>query len=402
MSKVIYRTVGPYSHILNVATGEIMTFKITVDEAKYLVNNWKDPDLELQSDVTELFSANGHANTRMCRTHLTDLGMEFGFPTVVNIELNRRCSLRCIHCYIGKSNLETTELGVFESMPLSRVSLLLDQLKDMRVFLLALTGGEPFLNRRIRKIVDMAICKGFVVEIFSNLQNLPSWIKTGNSEEMMIGRVQVSVYSSNPKVHDSVTTVKGSFDRTMENLLYLHSNGFYVEVATPLMLPNYSTWRATENLFSGLNIRQDFSWPILSEYYSEESDTASLNINGQQLQKFLSFHPDFLIKKKLGKSKKPPCGIGRYVFSIVANGDVYPCSQLPLPVGNILQNSIDNIYRSDKMQGFRNIRCCDTGLSSAYNYCLGENFTETGEYFKQSPKISAIISEALKSKKGGD
>lgn len=399
MYKTIIRTVGGLSHILNTSTGEIMTFEITGRDARYLARNWASPNLELDDDVRKLFSEQGQVNTRLCRPNLNGLGMEFGFPTIVNLELNRRCCLRCVHCYLGKFRLSSGEHSIFETTPWPEVEKLLDQMKSMGVFLLVLTGGEPFMNRRAKDLLEAATDKGFVTEIFSSLQTLPNWFAHGATR--LVGRVQTSVYSSVDAVHDTVTTAPGSLKKTLKNLLHLRKAGVYVEVSTPLMTINYHTWRETENFFRGLEIPQSFSWPIHSEYYDETSGTAELNVSPMQFKEFITSHPDFLSSRTLQGDVSPVCGLGRVMFSITATGDVNPCSQLPVVVGNIGRQCIRAIYRSKAMQRFRDIKCCDTGLKSAYNYCLGENLVETGNLFTQSPILVAAINAAINFSEGG-
>ena len=47
------------------------------------------------------------------------------------------------------------------------------------------------------------------------------------------------MYSVKPDLHDEVTRVRGSLARTLKSIETLHSRGFYVEVATPLMTANF-------------------------------------------------------------------------------------------------------------------------------------------------------------------
>jgi MoaA/NifB/PqqE/SkfB family radical SAM enzyme len=167
----------------------------------------------------------------------------------------------------------------------------LDKLHKMGVFLLVLTGGEPFLNKKLEQFLWLAKAKGFVVELFSNLQQIPSWFWKLSPTTAMIGRIQVSIYSSDPIVHDRITTIKGSPKKSMNNLCELKRLGFYVEVATPLMKYNFDSWEETRKLFASLKIKQDFSWPIVDEYYSRKTGKSSLNIMASQFAKFVEKNP---------------------------------------------------------------------------------------------------------------
>lgn len=400
MNNLIYRVVGKSVHVLNTTTGKLLTFEMSEKELLPILQNWTDPELELTEEIMSLFVLERQTNTRLCRSSLNSLGMELGFPTIVNLEINRRCSMRCVHCYIGAEFLESSTRSVFEDMSVKQQSLFLDELRGLGVFLLVFTGGEPFLNVKLEQLFKLAREKGFVVEIFSNLQQIPSWFWKLDSSTAMIGRVQVSIYSSDPVVHDDITTIMGSHERSMRNLKRLQQIGFYVEVATPLMKSNFDTWETTRQLFTDLGVKQNFSWPIVEEYYSEKTGKTSLNITAQQLKQFIDRNPDFLMRTEFTPPNDPVCEAGRSMFSISSDGNVFPCSQFPYPVGNITKDNMSSIYRSKAMQRIRDYRMMDTGLKEAYNYCMGENFVQTGNPLKQSKFFIASI-RSLTKQKGG-
>jgi len=394
---IIFRVVRGVAHALNLVSGASMSFELTDAEMTHLIANWKDLRSELSGEVTEFFSQEGAPNTRLCRSHLNELGMDCGFPTMVNLEINRHCSLRCIHCYIGLEDLTSRAPSFFEQMTDRDFSSFLDELKELGVFLLVFTGGEPFQNKRLERFIEMASAKDFVLEIFSNLQHLPRWFRMVDPLKARIGRIQVSVYSSDSKVHDFITTHPGSFDRTMANIKSLRSRGFRVEVATPLMQGNFNSTRETEGYFSKLGIPQNFSWPIVNEYYSGHAGKNQLNLTSDQFMQFVAEHPNFLIETCFHENPESPiCEAGKSLFSIASNGDVFPCSQFPFWVGNLRDQRISAIYDSGEMRRIRNMRNIDTGLNVAYNYCIGGNYSETGDPLTQPLFFVKSIKAAFK------
>lgn len=376
MNRVIYRTVGVHSHFLNVSSGEILSFEIDSDDARFLFDNWRDTALGLDEDTAAFFAEQGQPNSRLCRSNLNAPGMEFSFPTIVNIELNRRCSLRCIHCYVGENAISSKELGVF---------------------LVVLTGGEPFLNHRTKLLLDVLQEQGFVVEVFSNLQYIPDWFWRIDPTKSRIGRIQTSVYSSEASTHDFVTQTIGSWKRTIRSLERLHELGYYVEVATPLMSVNYPTWRDTRAFFLGMGIKQDFSWPIVNEYYCQATGKSRLNISPAEFADFCLANPDFLVETDLRNPAEPLCEAGRALFSITAEGKVQPCAQFPVPVGDICDSQPVDIYQGSEMDRFRNMRCDDVGSGKRYCFCPGNNHSETENLAEQPnfmvESIAAVLSE---------
>ncbi|MBI4993562.1 radical SAM protein [Candidatus Wolfebacteria bacterium] len=377
MSTIIWRNVGEYTHFLNCVNGHIVSFKVDSAEAKKIINN--PNHYEFDCEAEKVFRTTGNQyNSRLCRGNLIKLGLEFKFPTIVNIELSRRCSLRCIHCYIGNKNLSSSELSVFEKMDDCNIDGFLKKLKDLGVFLVVITGGEPFISKKLQNFLRIATEKGFLIEIFSNLQNLPDWFLRNKYEDFRIGRIQTSIYSSIFKIHDEITKSAGSLKRNLKNLNLLIKNGYFVEVATPLMRKNIISWERTKFFFEEKKISQNFSWPIADEYYGTKKKS-SLNIFGQSFSHFIEKNLDFLLEKKCFESDEYICEAEKAIFAVSATGDVFPCSQMPLPVGNICNKKIKDIIYGKDMSKIGSLKWKDVLKEKVFNFCPGINYTDAGD-----------------------
>jgi radical SAM protein with 4Fe4S-binding SPASM domain len=370
------------------------------DDADYLINNWdavQNPDgcSRIDEDVRDFFLQKiALINSRKIRSPLLDLGMTFSFPTIVNIELNRRCSLSCKHCYIPITELKSQSKSFFENLSNQKIETLLDSISEMGVFLIVLTGGEAFLNQRLPFFLEETSKRNFIVEIFSNLQALPNWFEELNPYQRKIGRIQTSVYSVFPEIHDQIVQRKGAFQNTLKNLLKLRDKGYYVEVATPLMSLNFDSRHETEKFFIELDIRQSFAWPIVNEYYDPSlKSKSSLNITKEQFLEFCLEKPDYLFKIDPSEnSENSICAAGQSLFSISADGSVFPCSQYPRVIGNITSSDLKQIFNSPEMDSIRNSKLSDIPADSfMYNYCMGNNFSETGNPFKQEEFIRDLL-----------
>jgi radical SAM protein with 4Fe4S-binding SPASM domain len=98
------------------------------------------------------------------------------------------------------------------------------------------------------------------------------------------------------------------------------------------------------------------------------------------------------------------CEAGISVFSIASDGSVFPCSQYPLMIGNIFNNGIENIYHGKKMRKAISYKpgnlCPDCEY---YNFCIGNNYSETGDPLKQPTFMAESLQYAKENlkKKGG-
>ncbi|MBI5401278.1 radical SAM protein [Candidatus Wolfebacteria bacterium] len=397
MSAIIKRSIGSYTHFLNCVNGQIVSFEIDSIEAEKIIN--RPTDYEFDHEAGKVFkNINGQYNSRLCRENLIKLGLEFKFPTMVNIELSRRCSLRCIHCYVGNKNLSSSEPSFFERMNESDIDEFLSELKNLGIFLVVITGGEPFISKRLQNFLRIATEKDFLIEIFSNLQNLPDWFLFNNYGNFRVGRIQTSVYSSVFKIHDRITKSVGSLKRNLKNLNLLVKMGYFVEVATPLMRKSIISWENTRFFFKEKKIAQNFSWPIANEYYGLNRKRKNvLNISGQNLGYFIEKNPDFLLEKENPESDEYICEAGKAIFSISATGDVFPCSQMPLSVGNItLKRKIKEIVYGEKMLKIGSLKWKDVSAKKVFNFCPGINYTDTGNMLTQSEHMLKVINAAYK------
>jgi len=383
MSPIIWRNIGSYTHFLNCINGEIISIEANSVETKRILDSPANYEFDHDAKIV-FYNTKGQYNSRLCRKNLIKLGLRFNFPTMVNIELSRRCSLRCVHCYVGDKNLSSSKPSFLEQLSECDVNGLFDELKSLGVFLVVITGGEPFISKSFKTFLEIGAQKGFLMEIFSNLQYLPDWFCSSRYKDFRIGRIQTSVYSSEKKIHDSVTKSIGSFEQNIKNLYFLKEKGYFLEVATPLMRKNFFSWENTSFFFRKIGIVQNFSWPLAYEYYGlNKRRKGELNISGQNFRDFVGKNPDFLLKINNANPDEYICEAGKAIFAISATGDIFPCSQLPLSVGNIKRNKIKEIIRGKRMVKIASLKWKDIRAKKVFNFCLGINYTDAGNVLTQ-------------------
>ena len=76
-----------------------------------------------------------------------------------------------------------------------------------------LSGGEAFMHKDLIEIARYCREKDLKISILSNLIALKDE-QVATLKELNISLIQVSLYSMNPEIHDFITTVKGSFEKT--------------------------------------------------------------------------------------------------------------------------------------------------------------------------------------------
>jgi radical SAM protein with 4Fe4S-binding SPASM domain len=143
--------------------------------------------------------------------HRLSGGIRHG-PYTGQIELTRRCNLKCVHCYYsGGGEPRRKELSTGEWKKLLMVIA-----REGCIFL-TMTGGEPLVRDDFLEIYAYAQKKGFVITLFSNGQAFTKEI-VRYLEKNRPFRVEITVNSITRGLYESITGVSGSFERLMRSL----------------------------------------------------------------------------------------------------------------------------------------------------------------------------------------
>lgn len=138
------------------------------------------------------------------------------------------CNLSCPNCYIESSpkNDQLQFITPDEIMPyLSEVS------ADT---LIALTGGEPFLNPYINQIMEVILNSGFELLILTNANRVikkhqNALIKLNEKHQGKLS-LRVSLDHHSSKIHDQERGPK-AFEKTLEQIKWLYQNKFSLSIA---------------------------------------------------------------------------------------------------------------------------------------------------------------------------
>jgi radical SAM protein with 4Fe4S-binding SPASM domain len=85
------------------------------------------------------------------------------------------------------------------------------------------------------------------------------------------------------------------------------------------------------------------------------------------------------------------CHAGVSYFSLRPNGDVYPCTFLPIKVGNIREQSLHDIWRNSKTlidlreRKLLKGKCGECEFRSTCGGCRGRAYSCTGDFFESDP-----------------
>ena len=296
--------------------------------------------------------------------------LRLGIPLGVQLDLTYRCNERCVHCYLDHDDHGEMTLGEIKS--------LLDQMADAGVFFLTISGGEIFLRPDLFDILEHARSLLFSVKIKTNalLIREPQALRLAG---LGIASVQISIYSHRPEVHDAITLVPGSLERSLVAARFLQRAGVKVTFANVLMRQNATDYRhvraLAEQMGAGFSVD-----PTITPMMDGDRSILSLNIDDEALRDVMRdpamvgdvtefcATPDGPFEEE-DAFARVPCSAGHTSCYVSPYGDLYPCVQFPLPSGNVRQAKfLDIWHESPQLAEVRSITLGDLpGCSQCSN-----------------------------------
>ena len=344
---------------------------------------------------------------RLClddwRDDMDATGSELMIPVWAKIEISTRCHLDCVHCYIpgrerhprGTQKVTHAE----KEMSTADIYAAIDQLAEIGSILLTITGGEIFIRRDIIDILQYAHDRGFILELFTSATPLTP-AKIATLAALNIGRIQVSIYSHDEATHDAVTTSKGSWKRSIRAVREMVRQGIHVDFASTLMRDNHQDAKALRAFAESLGATCSYGYPITARTDGNR-DTHRVRLNDEELQSAITALPEFFALPQLKRPEDRICSAGLNMCSITSTGEVLPCSQFHMPLGNSKRQPIAEIWQnSPALKTWRQIRMKDLKPSEAgsldryVGLCPGLNLLEEGDYLVPA-KITAETTLAV-------
>jgi MoaA/NifB/PqqE/SkfB family radical SAM enzyme len=318
----------------------------------------------------------------------------------VLLELTYRCNLDCFFCY--------NDLGL-RGEPLSRDRYfrLLDELRELEVMNLTLSGGEPLAHPDFLALGARARELGFVVRVKSNGHALRGELARRLRDEVDPFLVEVSLHGATAATHDRQTRVPGSFDRLLANLGELRGLGLRVKINSTLTAWNEGEVEGMFALADRLSLPLQIDPEVTPR---DDGDREPLRVaptregvlrlfrvqmergraaGGEGPAEVARGADDGTVPTPAGKH----CGAGSSGLAIDPYGNVYPCVQWRKPVGNLHQQALREIWTgSAGLREVRDLTVQAAGVvagagpgSHLLNFCPGSASAHTGSPLKVYP-----------------
>jgi len=259
------------------------------------------------------------------------------------LEITNNCNLRCIHCYNNSGPKVKTECSI-------NFYNIVEQVKQLGCKKIQFTGGEPLIEKDLLLgLMDYVNKRQFEYkEIYSNLNLLDQDIIDSIVKNDF--HIATSIYGHNESVHDAITTVPGSFNKTINSVKKLKEMSVDIRVGIVLVDTNYKYRKKIVSFVKKMGIR------------NVKVDIVRGAGRGSVL-----FSEDFKNRKA---SKNSSCSniictkeffwdahLGHNCFSnhvcVNSAGDVFPCVMERNSLGNMTQQPLSQILETDNAKKIR-------------------------------------------------
>ena len=253
------------------------------------------------------------------------------------------CNIECKNCYIESSpKNDSLAYLTFEEVK-SFIYEAID--KNLGTNEIGFTGGEPFMNKDIMKMIDYSLNKNFKVLVLSNamkpmLNRTKELIKLNHSNLT----IRVSIDHYEKEKHEEIRG-KNTYDVMLQGLKWLNENNFNYTLATRLLWnekeedlrKNFGTFIKNNNLRLDTNSPKELvTFAEMDEKIdTPEITTSCWDILNKDPNDIMCSWSRMVVRKKNSK-----------------NPSVNACTLLPyadeFDLGETLTNSLQKIYLNHK------------------------------------------------------
>lgn len=327
----------------------------------------------------------------------------------VLVELTYRCNLDCFFCY--------NDLGLRgEPLATEEYFRFFEDLRDLQVLNLTLSGGEPLAHPDFLKLGARARELGFVVRVKSNGHALRGEMARRLRDEVDPFLIEVSLHGATAATHDRQTRVPGSFERLLANLHEVLELGLRVKVNSTLTRWNEDEAEGMLDLAGSLGLPIQIDPEVTPK---DDGDREPLSIAPSregvrrlfalQARRAAEAGANLSIAHGADDGTLPApvekhCGAGSAGIAVDPYGNVYPCVQWRRPVGNLHRQPIREIWTGSA--GLREVREITAGAKrmvdgygpsgSFLNFCPGSAATRTGDPLAIYPEAVLRMEETEK------
>jgi len=340
---------------------------------------------------------------------------DFGFQW----HITDRCNLRCTHCYQEEYS-GANELGL-DGLKSIADEIIRTLSKWNKRGDIAITGGETLLKREMFPLIHYLESADEIasLDILSNGTLINESVVEQIRGLKKLRCVQVSLEGASPETNDAIRG-KGTFHKVVKGIRLLRSGGINVNIMFTLQrrnvedIPSLIDLAIAEGISSltierlvptgsGAKIRNELLSPEeIKKVFDYISERAEQEINRGGLTSITRSRPLWVMCNRntsaLGTDTSQEntaggiCSVGLDGLCILPDATVLPCRRLPIPIGNLKNDSLLKIWHTSdllwEIADKRNLKgkCNSCEFIAQCSGCRAMAYACTRDYLAEDPQ----------------
>ena len=311
---------------------------------------------------------------------------KFDLP-YISLEITSDCNLNCRYCYNTWKRPGEKTVRLNSYLKAKKVLKQLFRIADIKH--VTFTGGEPFLSERFDEIVLFTRMKKKDVTLITN-GNAASQKDYEMMVKLGVGLFELPLHSINPEIHDKITKVNSSWEKSLQSIKILINNGAQVVGVIVITKINFNDVPETMKFMKSIGIRNIMlnrynyggsgiaeadhicmTHQEIKDTYKKANEIAvdtELSVTSNVCTPFCLLNPEEYPNIGFGSCSRD---VKTMPLTVDINGNLRLCNHSPVIAGNIFENDFETIFKSDYVANW-NIEtplfCKDCNI---YEKCLG-------------------------------
>ena len=336
-------------------------------------------------------------------------------PMLVIWEVTQACDLACVHCRASaQSERSEAELSTEQGYRL------LDEIRSFGEPLMVFTGGDPLKRPDLYDLIRYSVKIGLRTNVTPSATPLLTAQAIDAFQAAGIARMAISLDGPDAATHDEFRGIPGTFDRAMFALRHARDIGLDTQLQTTVTRRNMTRLAEVAEIAKEVRTRM---WSLfflivtgraeegddllapeyeqVFEFMYELSKTAPFGVKTTEAMHYRRYVAQ-RIKAEHGVTENEnakgvawrTAGVsdGKGFVFVSHTGEIFPSGFLPVSGGNVLGDSLTDVYRnSDLFLTLRDTsqRHGKCGICEYRNICGGSRsraYALTGDFLAEDPR----------------
>lgn len=360
--------------------------------------------IKFSYDSSDIFTEGFSGKKNAFSEKIEELKNEYLLRRVV-LEITKFCNERCIHCYIPHEN---------KNIKMSREDFfdIIDQCKKIgSISQILITGGECMSHPDFKDFIRYVKEKGFALSLLTNGTLIDDEIIDILSKGSL-SKVQVSLFSLDPKINDSITKLPGSLEKALASIQKMRNANIPVAISTQVLELNH---KCIPDLFEYAR-QNKFEMRCADTIIAKENCTDdNLNYQPKSAECFaeicrtrIKYAPDYkkmnlsLLKESRRALTTHLCNAGVSSIKISPDLKAHICTGWNLELGDLRKTKLIDIWEnSTEIKRIRNItladfpKCSKCDIRNICTICMAQAYNANNGKFEM-PEFICEINKVIK------